>query len=271
VQDLTIEFRVSDSDPWTLIADNVPAAGGLYSWTIPNTPTDAARVRLTETGGSLVDQSHGPFSIVVPYFFATTDTVDVGNVNVGSTGVQSILISNPGSAPLTLSSIVSNNAVFHPGRGSILVGSASADTVGAFFGPITSGPQLATFTFTGDDPTSPHIVIVKGNGNVPSAAGDMPITYGMTQDGSNPFRGTTTIRYRLPQQSPVTLEVFDLQGRRVARLVNGVQNTGEYTVRFGSGITTPAGDHIGRLASGVYFARMTAGSYAKTWKMVLAQ
>jgi hypothetical protein len=271
IQNVKIEYQTTDNGPWTLISDNVPAGPGQYAWNIPDDPTTTAKVRLTQEGGGLVDATNGVFSLVTPHFSAADDTVDVGPVNVGSTGVQSIFFSNPGSAPLTITSIVSNNPAFHPGRSTLVLGSASVDTVGAFFSPPTQGADLASFTFTANDPTSPHVVYVRGTGTVPSDAGQMPVTYGMSQDGSNPFHGTTTIRYRLPQQVPVTLEVFDLQGRRVARLVDTVQAPGEYTARFGSGVTTAAGDHVGRLASGVYFARLQAGTYSKSWKMVLAR
>jgi hypothetical protein len=80
----------------------------------------------------------------------------------------------------------------------------------------------------------------------------------------------TTIRYRLPKRSPVRIEVFNVQGRRVATLVNATQPAGEYAVPFGSEVTAPAG-RVGTLAAGVYFVQMQAGSFSKTYKLVLAR
>jgi hypothetical protein len=48
----------------------------------------------------------------------------------------------------------------------------------------------------------------------------------------NPFRGVTNLHFRLPQQSRVSLEVFDVQGRLVTSHAYGVQQAGEGSVRI---------------------------------------
>ncbi len=77
----------------------------------------------------------------------------------------------------------------------------------------------------------------------------------------NPFRGQTTIRYALPKAGPVQLTVFDLMGRRVATLVDDEQSAGRKEVIF----------QLQRLASGVYFARLQAGSRTITQKMTVVR
>ncbi len=72
--------------------------------------------------------------------------------------------------------------------------------------------------------------------------------------GPNPFRDATMLAYGVPQSGPVSLEVFDLLGRRVATLVDGVQPTGTYTVPF-----APEA-----LSSGLYLARITAAGQSRT-------
>ena len=94
---------------------------------------------------------------------------------------------------------------------------------------------------------------------VASEAAGLPETFALEPAYPNPFNPVTTIRYALPQAERVTLEVFDMLGRRVATLVNEAQKAGRYALRF------EAGD----LASGVYFYRMRAGSFVETHKMVL--
>ncbi len=89
----------------------------------------------------------------------------------------------------------------------------------------------------------------------------MPSGFELGANHPNPFNPVTQIRYGLPQAGPVRLDVFDLLGRRVATLVDGVQAAGRYEVSFdGSG-----------LSDGVYLYRMASGTFVETRRMVLAR
>ena len=83
----------------------------------------------------------------------------------------------------------------------------------------------------------------------------------------NPFNPRTTIRFEVPQRAEVEVEIFDLRGRRVRRLVNGEEFTaGTHAV------TWLGDDDAGRLlASSVYVARVRVGGARATKKMVLAK
>ncbi|MBU0517344.1 right-handed parallel beta-helix repeat-containing protein [bacterium] len=75
----------------------------------------------------------------------------------------------------------------------------------------------------------------------------------------NPFNPVTTIRYHLPEFRQVNIRVYDIQGRRVAKLVDGCREAGYHEVTF------DASD----LASGVYLYTLQTGDYQATGKMVL--
>ena len=77
----------------------------------------------------------------------------------------------------------------------------------------------------------------------------------------NPFSGSTTLSYTLPEATDVRLEVYDLLGRRVAVLAEGDQAAATHTVTF---------DARG-LASGVYLLRLQAGGAQRTMRMVVAR
>lgn len=87
----------------------------------------------------------------------------------------------------------------------------------------------------------------------------VPGTFGLAQNFPNPFNPVTSINYAVPVAGQVTLEVFDILGRSVGMLVDGVMAAGEHTVRF------EAGD----LPSGMYLYRLSAGEKVSTKKMLL--
>ncbi|MCX6639142.1 MAG: M20/M25/M40 family metallo-hydrolase [bacterium] len=87
----------------------------------------------------------------------------------------------------------------------------------------------------------------------------VPTEYSLGQNYPNPFNPLTSISFSLPQAGLVKLSVFDVMGREVAKLVNGVREAGAHSVTF---------DATG-LASGVYLYKLEAGDYTATNKMVL--
>ncbi len=85
------------------------------------------------------------------------------------------------------------------------------------------------------------------------------ITYELSQNYPNPFNPVTTINYSIPKAGFVTLKVYDILGKEAAVLVNAEKAAGSYRVEFN-----------GReLSSGVYFYRLSAGSFTSTKKFIL--
>jgi hypothetical protein len=92
----------------------------------------------------------------------------------------------------------------------------------------------------------------------------LPTTHSLAQNYPNPFNAGTVISYTLRDEGHVSLEVFDLLGRRVMVLVDQHQPVGRYKLAW------DGRNASGRpLASGVYFYRLTAGDVIGTRKMVL--
>jgi hypothetical protein len=104
-----------------------------------------------------------------------------------------------------------------------------------------------------------------GRGFTSSPEGSsVPTRYAVAQNYPNPFNPSTIIRYDIPQGGPVSLIVYDINGREVARLVNEVEQAGRYEVRFDA-----ARARSGGIASGVYFYTVRAGTFTQTRKMIL--
>ncbi|MDH4038012.1 MAG: beta-propeller fold lactonase family protein [Candidatus Krumholzibacteria bacterium] len=90
------------------------------------------------------------------------------------------------------------------------------------------------------------------------------LSYGLEQNMPNPFNPTTTIKYALAQDGPVSLTIYDVRGARVRELVNERQRADVYKVVWDG--TNDRGQHV---SSGMYFYRLSAGKFTQTRKMLL--
>ncbi|MCL4550536.1 MAG: T9SS type A sorting domain-containing protein [Bacteroidetes bacterium] len=75
----------------------------------------------------------------------------------------------------------------------------------------------------------------------------------------NPFNPTTIISFSVPHKSQIKLSVFDVLGREVSILANGIYETGKYEISF----------NASNLPSGIYFYSLANGSSSITRKMIL--
>lgn len=108
------------------------------------------------------------------------------------------------------------------------------------------------------------VVAFVGAPGAVAALTDQQVTPGaftLEQNYPNPFNPSTTIVYGLPQRSAVSLTVYNTLGQRVATLFQGEQGEGYHEVRFDAT----------SLSSGVYFCRLTAGSFIETRRLLLVR
>jgi hypothetical protein len=90
-------------------------------------------------------------------------------------------------------------------------------------------------------------------------ADELPSGFALGQNVPNPFNPTTTITFSMDETAFANLKVFDLAGRTVATLVNGMVERGQYSVTLDAS----------NLTSGVYFYALEANGQVETRKMVL--
>ena len=88
---------------------------------------------------------------------------------------------------------------------------------------------------------------------------ELPVDFQLDQNYPNPFNPSTTISYALPKQSHVRLTVYNVLGQEIATLVDGIEEAGFKSVQFDAA----------HLASGVYFYRITSGSFERVRKLLL--
>jgi hypothetical protein len=139
---------------------------------------------------------------------------------IGSPRVNSFADPSPGSTPAVYYRVVSLD---------------SAGNQSAFSG-------VASVLLTGN-----------GGGNL------IPEVFALHQNYPNPFNPETIISYDVPVSSHVTLAIFDVNGREVDRLVNGLERAGRHFVAWKPRV----------VASVVYICRMIAGGTSFTQKLVI--
>jgi hypothetical protein len=88
---------------------------------------------------------------------------------------------------------------------------------------------------------------------------NLPAAFALLQNYPNPFNPSTTIKYSIPEDQQVKLNVYDPLGEKVVTLVDGFQKAGQHKVNF---------DASG-LPSGIYFYSLETSSYTSVKKMIL--
>ncbi|MGH1364742.1 MAG: alkaline phosphatase D family protein [Calditrichia bacterium] len=194
-------------------------------------------------------------------------------------GISSNLVMLSGDAHMIAADDGTNNT-YGGGIGFPVIHAASLDrsesekggpySEGAFpgegqFGVISiidNGPSDFRLQFVGQDEDGNEILTYEQAFAVLGTPDDeqLPEAFVLEQNYPNPFNGTSTIRFRLPEADQVKLELFDIQGRRVATLLNQKRSAGWHAAEVSSN----------DLASGSYFYRLTTsqGSAVKQLQLL---
>lgn len=87
----------------------------------------------------------------------------------------------------------------------------------------------------------------------------IPVSYALAEAYPNPFNPATVISYSLPADGYVSLKVFDMLGREIAVLVDGMEEAGYRSVQW----------NASNVPTGIYFYRIRTGNFFETKKVVL--
>lgn len=101
------------------------------------------------------------------------------------------------------------------------------------------------------------VILVRGT--LTNIGEELPVEFGLDQNYPNPFNPVTTISYQVAESRMVSVNIYDMLGRKVATLVNEVQPAGSYNISFDAA----------RLSTGIYIYRMVSGDFVQTRKMTL--
>jgi hypothetical protein len=250
----TVNMAVSGSDLWT---GQIPGPGTLARVEYYFTATDADGVTAFEPMGAPEGVFHG-FKVgvgvpvaasglraaVVPAGVTVTWTVQA----IEEMTAFTVLRSRNGAAPSPVASV-------QPQLGPMQVVDAAAD--------LKAGDELVY-----------QLQAEYASGRVQTLAGEARVFFAppvpgrvvLAQNAPNPFNPRTTIQFSLPEEGPARLRVFDVSGRLVSTLVDGVLPARVHEVQWDG--TDDRGHPV---STGTYFYRLDARGFTQTRKMVLAK
>jgi hypothetical protein len=199
------------------------------------------------------------------FFTSDKDSLDFGIVAVGESSTISFNITNNSNEQVKINSVFCGDTRFSLVQQLPIVISAQGsanlsvkftpDQEGAFLSAIhlrsqTSGQRIAKV-----------LHLIGYTDSVYTGINDIntPLEFALSQNYPNPFNPITRIKYSIPGNFFVKLQVFDILGREVETLVNAEQAAGDYEAEFNGA----------NLASGLYIYRISAGNFTSVKKMML--
>ena len=195
----------------------------------------------------------------------TDGEVAFGEVGVGEEKLQPLLVRNGLSTVLHVNQFVTTDPAFEvAGPDSLVLFPGTSGTLRVRFAPTHGGISEADLYVRSVNDTelvarSVHLV-GSGTGVVGVVEG-AATTLALRPPVPNPAHEKTSLGFDLPRATDLSLEVFDVRGRRVADLVEGIQAAGRHAVTWST---------RGRSA-GVYFVRMRADGRTFNRRMIVAR
>jgi len=250
--------------------DNTPIAAGNE-----NMPTTAYQV----TGTGFSPESSGDWAFRCfaspteaippdPVIETSADTLRFGAVTIGDSLELGLWVKNVGGGDvLHVTNILFNPVPISPMYSAspidFSVGQGDSVEVHVNFHPAAEQAYNGALGMMNNTAVSPYLVRVEGSGTTQSVhhpePGTLPGEFSLTQNYPNPFNPSTEISFGLPVSSNVTLTIYNVLGQEVATIANQQFDAGYHTVVWDAG----------NMPSGIYFYRLSAGSFTDLKKMVL--
>lgn len=124
--------------------------------------------------------------------------------------------------------------------------------------PIRLASSRQDVTLSADQPAA---TLTQATARMTVEAAPPVQAFSLGKSRPNPLRSEAKLEYTLPEEADVSIALYDLLGRRVAQLVRRTQRPGTHQARVD-----------GRsLSSGVYFVRMSAGSFQETRRLTVVK
>ncbi|HAP35571.1 MAG TPA: hypothetical protein DCQ28_06355, partial [Bacteroidetes bacterium] len=190
-------------------------------------------VAIARATGTTTNSLEG--SVPTPQFTLNSKSFNFGSLKINTTKSDSVMITNNGTAALSVSSILSTSIDFQVLTSIVNVNPGSSVYVKITFMPVTVGTKSGSIILTHNAASAKDTVSVSGTATPATSVkleNSIPTAFAIQQNFPNPFNPTTMITYQLPTNSSVLLSVYDILGKEVATLVNAKKEAGHHSVQF---------------------------------------
>jgi hypothetical protein len=191
-------------------------------------------------------------------------SLDFDSVEVGHQGSLPLTIYGTGGLPVILHDIYSVGSGFNTNwmPEDSIIGTCDSLEITVTFNP-DSAVEYQGIVFI-ENNVREIVVALHGIGTPPNAIDpnpltDIPKSFALYAPYPNPFNLGTMLSFALPRNCPISLIIYDVNGRKVETVANGNYPAGMNRIGFDAS----------ELSSGVYFARLTSGGFSQTQKMVV--
>jgi Arylsulfotransferase (ASST)/Secretion system C-terminal sorting domain/Cep192 domain 4 len=186
------------------------------------------------------------------YFVTDPDTIFFNEVHVGQSDTAGFVVTNNSDSTLTINGVYSSDTSFSLVQAPPFQIAAHTNiSLAVKFEPTTDGYFRGWIHLQSNHyyERIAQVIFVHGRTDTAfTSIGNKEIVneFRLYQNYPNPFNPTTTITYSIPFDGNVKLNVYDILGREVTKLVNGEKHQGKYSIVF----------NASGLSSGVYFYRI---------------
>jgi hypothetical protein len=195
-----------------------------------------------------------------------SDTIYYYDAELGDTDyIEYLYITNLGNTELEIHDIEATEP-FYIDINDGSLGTLEWLEIPVEFIPEVDGDYSGTVTIYSNDSDESELIVVLV-GTTESLNVDevyIPSQFTIHQNYPNPFNPITTLRYDLPKDAVVNITIYDMMGRVVTTLVNGLQTAGYKSIQWDA--TNNTGQPV---SAGLYLYTIEAGDYTQTKKMVL--
>jgi hypothetical protein len=284
VGNVNVDYTTNNGTNWSSIQSNVSSTLRTVNWSIPYIPTTIqAKVRVYQVGneanGDMSDSVFqirpqlNTFSVVSPpQLYSTT-------VSPGDTTKLHFIFTKAGTLPEIkyrwFLSTLNSSFIYSPlsnnngGDSVFSVSKGTIDSIISTWGAVNTGDSLRVKwyvkSFTQLDSLQTNntflITFTRGVIGIQNISNLVPKEFYVNQNYPNPFNPVTKIKFGLPKSAYVNIKVYNILGKEVAVLAKEELKAGEFEVDWN------AADY----PSGIYFYRIEAGEFTRTYKMILVK